>query len=268
MSVGTATAIGIAGAVGAAGSLGAAALGANAAGNAASTQSNAALQAAQLQHEDAQQALQFQEQQYNTGQQELAPWLQSGQTSLANLDFLLGIGPNSTAAMPSTAAGAPTNTGIGSGGALPMPVARPVSGPTTGARLNVPGSPTGSPIMGPSQSISTSALNGLPAPTANVPQATARTAQPSAPGALSVGANPYAGQSFNELVNSGNPQISPNQQTTQAWKAQGIPFQSITTSDGRSVAVRSDIPGPTASVAPPAGIQPSSAAQVDPSLGA
>lgn len=79
----------------------------------------------------------------------------------------------------------------------------------------------------------------------------------------------YAGKNFNELVNSNDPNVSPNQQTTQQWKAQGVPFQNITTPDGRTVAVKTQ---PTAAAAPAttaAGTPATTLASlINPSLGA
>lgn len=57
----------------------------------------------------------------------------------------------------------------------------------------------------------------------------------------SVPADPFAqynGKSFSALVNSGDPNVSPNKETTAQWTAGGVPFKTITTSDGRQVAVR------------------------------
>jgi hypothetical protein len=101
MSVATSTAIGlgIAGA-GLVGGVASSAIGANAAGNAASTQANSSNYAAQLQAQEAQNALNFQEQQYGQGQQNLAPWLQSGTGALSQLDNLLGISPQSPSSYP------------------------------------------------------------------------------------------------------------------------------------------------------------------------
>lgn len=78
----------------------------------------------------------------------------------------------------------------------------------------------------------------------------------SGPGANSaMAATPnYNGQSFSQLVNSGDPNVSPNAQTTQAWQAQGIPFQNITTSDGRSVAIKTSGSGPQAGTPAQSGI--------------
>jgi hypothetical protein len=91
---GVGTAIAIAGAVGAAGSLGGAALESSAAGNAASTQANAADYAANLQAEEAQNSLNFEQQEWNTQQQNIAPWLSAGKSGLSQLQTLLGLGGN------------------------------------------------------------------------------------------------------------------------------------------------------------------------------
>lgn len=65
---------------------------------AAKTQADAAKSAAELQHEDAQAALGFQQQEWQTQQQNLAPWLQTGQQSLGKLSELLGLGGDKNAA--------------------------------------------------------------------------------------------------------------------------------------------------------------------------
>jgi len=95
--IATGTALAIAGGIGAAGSLGGAALESNAAGNAASAQVSGADYAAQLQAEEAQNALNFQKQEWNTQQQNLAPWLNAGGQGLSQLETLLGVGGNKTA---------------------------------------------------------------------------------------------------------------------------------------------------------------------------
>jgi len=71
--------------IGLAGSIGGALIGSNAAGNAADAQTAAANHAADLQHQDSQAALDFEKQQYQTSQQQQAPWLQAGQTALGQL---------------------------------------------------------------------------------------------------------------------------------------------------------------------------------------
>jgi hypothetical protein len=77
------------GLLGAAGSIGGAAIGAHAAGSAASTQANAADYAANLQAEEAKNALDFQKQEWNTQQQNEAPWLSAGKGALSNLNAIL-----------------------------------------------------------------------------------------------------------------------------------------------------------------------------------
>lgn len=51
----------------------------------------------------------------------------------------------------------------------------------------------------------------------------------------------YGGKSFNDLVHSGDPNVSPNKETTASWQQAGVPFKTITTSDGRQVAVRDSV---------------------------
>jgi hypothetical protein len=79
----------IMGGIALAGSIGGAAIASHGANKAASTQAQAAEEAAQLQHQDAQDALAFQKQQYNTQQENAAPWLQAGKTDLAQLQSQL-----------------------------------------------------------------------------------------------------------------------------------------------------------------------------------
>lgn len=82
------------GAIGAAGSIGGAALQSSAATQAAQAQASAAEQAQQLQANEAQQALDFQKQQWQTNQQNLAPWLSAGQQGLGALESGLGLAGN------------------------------------------------------------------------------------------------------------------------------------------------------------------------------
>lgn len=93
----------VAGTVGAAGSIAAGAIGANAAGNAASTQANADLQAAQIQANTAQQGLDWQKAVYGNNLSLMAPYYLSGESSLANLDYLLGIMPPQGVQQPMSA---------------------------------------------------------------------------------------------------------------------------------------------------------------------
>jgi hypothetical protein len=99
---------GIMAGIGVAGAVGSAAIGSNAATNAANTQASAADQAAQLQYQASQNSLAFQEQEYNQGQQNLQPWLQSGTGALSSLDYDLGINPETSAQFQG--AGSPTAT--------------------------------------------------------------------------------------------------------------------------------------------------------------
>lgn len=96
----------ILGVLGAAGSLGGAAISSHAAGEAAKTQANAADYAANLQAQEAQNALDFQKQEWNTQQQNLAPWLSAGKSGLSNLEAILnqpGEGWNQTFQAPTLA---------------------------------------------------------------------------------------------------------------------------------------------------------------------
>jgi len=109
----------IGGAIAGGAALTGAAISSNAAGNAASTKASAADKAAQLQYQASQNALGFQEQQYNQGQANLQPWLQSGAGALGNLNYLLGIGNNPGAQQGGTQPVSPTG-GYGSLNARPM----------------------------------------------------------------------------------------------------------------------------------------------------
>jgi len=75
----------VAGGLAAAGGIGGSAIAAKGAGQAANAQAQAAEQAAQLQHQDQQAALAFQQKQYDTEQQQIAPWLQAGTTAINQL---------------------------------------------------------------------------------------------------------------------------------------------------------------------------------------
>lgn len=99
--------------IGAAGSIGGALIGSSASKSAANTQAQAAQNAAQLQYQASQNALDFQKQEFNTEQQNLAPWLQAGQGSLSNLQQLLGSASNPGSLMQSYPGGqftAPTES--------------------------------------------------------------------------------------------------------------------------------------------------------------
>lgn len=102
------------------------AIGANAATNAASTQANAANSAQQLQATEAQNALDFQKQQYNTSQQQQAPYLAAGTSGLNALQYGLGTG------------GTANGSGVAQG-ALATPYGQTFSAPTGLTEQNDPG---------------------------------------------------------------------------------------------------------------------------------
>lgn len=74
------------------GSLGSSIIGANSADNAANAQKTAAEQAQALEAKNQQDALDFQKQQYNTSQQQQAPYLAAGGQGLNALQYGLGLG--------------------------------------------------------------------------------------------------------------------------------------------------------------------------------
>lgn len=69
------------------------AIGANAAGNAASTQASAANNAAALQAQEANNSLDFSKLQYGNSLQLMSPYINSGTSSLKQLDYLMGLTP-------------------------------------------------------------------------------------------------------------------------------------------------------------------------------
>lgn len=134
MPIGTSLAIGL-GALSMGGKVAKAAIGSRAAGKASKLQYNAANRAAELQAQYAREALDFQKQQYQTTQQNFAPWLGVGQGSLANLSNLMGI--QAPQAGPATGGLAPTQGGQ-AGGSF-----------NTIARGGTPGRGTTLPMMSP-----------------------------------------------------------------------------------------------------------------------
>ena len=96
----------------AAGSVAGAGISAGAQGTAANDQSQSADYAAQLQQEESQAALQFEEGEYGQSQSNLAPFLQSGEGALANLDYLTGVNPPTTTGATSGSPGAFTGAGV------------------------------------------------------------------------------------------------------------------------------------------------------------
>lgn len=189
MSVATSTAIGlgIAGA-GLVGGVASSAIGANAAGNAASTQANSANYAANLQATEAQNALNFQEQQYGQGQQNLAPWLQSGTGALSQLDNLLGISPQNPSSYP-------TNGAVGANGA---PATSPAQSLQTynGNPATLTQAQPAAPGLNGSTPVSGRLTNTTARPTAGAVPASANTGAAPASGLGNGGAlNPSVGQS-------------------------------------------------------------------------
>lgn len=91
MSVATSTAIGLG--IAAAGSVATGVIGANAAGNAASTQANAANNAAQLQANAANNSLDFSKLQYGNTLALESPFYNSGVAANSQLDYLMGLKP-------------------------------------------------------------------------------------------------------------------------------------------------------------------------------
>ena len=93
-----------------------AAISSNAATTAAGDQSAAANQAAQLQYNLGEQSLGVQQNEFNTQQAELQPFLQSGTGATANLDYLLGVTPQTASgatATPSSASSTPSGVRTG-----------------------------------------------------------------------------------------------------------------------------------------------------------
>lgn len=112
--------------IGAAGSVASGVIGANAAGNAADAQAAAANHAADLNYKASQDALNFQKQQYQTAQEQQAPWLQAGQNGLSALQYGLGTG------------GSANGTGVAQG-SLMTPYGQSFTAPTGLTEQNDPG---------------------------------------------------------------------------------------------------------------------------------
>lgn len=204
--------------VGLAGSIGGAAIGANAAGNAASTQANAAENAAQLQYQESQNALGFQEQQWNQEQSNLQPWLQSGGGALNQLDYLLGVNPNTSlgipggsvsGATPPGAFGPPSQT---TGGPTPsgnpsMPVARSMAVPSNGSLLNAPSlNGSGNPVANP-VGVSNGGFDGTAPRLMNPgPVSASGTVAPTANPVAAGGGTPLSGMTGLESTGGPTPQ--------------------------------------------------------------
>lgn len=102
------------------------AISAHSAGKAADAQTAAANHAADLQAEQSQKALDFQKQQYETSQQEIAPWLAAGNSGLNALQFGLGTG------------GSANGSGVAQG-SLTKPFDQSFTAPTGLTEQNDPG---------------------------------------------------------------------------------------------------------------------------------
>ncbi len=228
MGIGSGTAMLVGGLAGAGGSLASGIMGSNAAQNAAPEQAQAAEQAAQLQYQASQNALGFQENEWNTEQNNLQPWLQSGSGALSNLDYLMGVTPQ---AIPGGAGSGATNFGsnppsAGYGGAGMPSLGEPARSGGAGAPVmaGMPGSGisdtpqpftpqtssvssllnpmarsggAGSPVLGSMPGVS-ARMSGAQRPTASVPTAVApgQMRQPGAgtPGGFGSLMTPYSGQ--------------------------------------------------------------------------
>jgi hypothetical protein len=87
----------VTGTIGAIGAIGGGIASAVGSSAAAGAQADAANNAANLQRQNAVDALNFQKQVYGDQQKNIAPWLASGRGALSNLDFLMGIRPQTDA---------------------------------------------------------------------------------------------------------------------------------------------------------------------------
>lgn len=194
MGIGSGTAALIGGLASAGGSVASGIMGSNAASGAAQAQAQAAEQAAQLQYQESQNALDFQKQQFNTTQQNLAPWLQTGSGALSKLAYLTGVSPS----QPQAAAGGPSpaqfpsSVNPGAPSAFPgtrgagLPAASGVQTANPGGlRMAGTAAPTAS---SPTAALSAPALGGSPATSAPA----AASASPGGYGSLLA---PY-GQTF------------------------------------------------------------------------
>lgn len=131
------------GIIGAVGSIGGAMIGSGAASDAANAQEQASEYAANLQKQESDAALAFQQQQWNTEQQNMAPWLQSGSTALNQIMGLMGLAPPSMQSPTMTPAGqARANMGL-----QPFPGQITSSSPLTTMPNYTSAGGSGGPIM-------------------------------------------------------------------------------------------------------------------------
>lgn len=217
---GAATAIGIGAAVGGIGSIAGGAMQSSAAKSAAQQQSQAAQQAAQLQYQASQNALDFQKQQWATEQQQMQPWINTGQGALSNLAYRMGIGtPDAYAGAPTaptsatlpapSTPNAPTQPGFGAplagtGASQPtLPVFQSGStrnpyGPVRGV-LPLSGPAPVSGVVGAMQDGSHAGPGPIPGVGARLQAPPGVTAPSGNPPTAGAGANPSAG-SFGSLM--------------------------------------------------------------------
>jgi hypothetical protein len=162
-----------------------------------------------LQYQASQDALNFQKQQYGQQQQNLAPWLQSGQAGLGQLDYMLGLGSPSAYAGSGTLGVDRPSTGstLTSGNPNAMAVASNGNNVNSLQNANFTGgngTPTANPIMGNSgiNGIRPMAPTGNGARSATIPQSGAMPSSTPMSGALpSAGVNPSLG-GFGSLMQS------------------------------------------------------------------
>lgn len=152
MGIGSGTAALIGGLASAGGSIASGIMGGNAAQNAAAAQEAAAQKAATFQQQQSQQALGIQQNQWNTTQNEMQPWLQSGAGALSDLNYLMGVNPQSASGATLLPSGGATSNFEASmpaggsalqGGATTGPGGRVIANPLfAGADSNLRVNPT------------------------------------------------------------------------------------------------------------------------------
>lgn len=205
----------IGGLASAGGSVASGIMGSNAAQKAAAAQEAAAQKAANFQQQQSQQALGIQQNQWDTTQNEMQPWLQSGTGALSNLNYLMGVTPQSASGTPASSLSAaspnlqsiippvasssytppttpPTGTQIARPGRLgPNMHATPLSGGVPASNLRINPNPVGENGAIPISS-ATSVASQFSAPAST---ASASPANPAAGGGFGSLMQPY-GQTF------------------------------------------------------------------------
>lgn len=168
----------IGGLASAGGSVASGIMGSSAAKNAAAVQQAAAEKAAQFQQQQSQNALNFQENEWGNTQNNLAPWMQSGQGALSNLNYLMGIGgaaPTFGAQPTSASPNFATMPQAGSASSYPSPTASPGVTGSIQPRVSSPQALAASPTSGLA-----SVNPSLAAFSPNSPSASAPSQAPSA----------------------------------------------------------------------------------------